>query len=143
MWVNYMRWIILTIIFLACFALSVKAQNCKYDKNGIEEPPFVWMANKLVPKTIRKIKGKVTDRTQEPIVGAVISVFQLNENGAKFIGSNETDEKGRFCFGNLKKGKYAIKVGHKYFQLYEIDVNLEPKNKKAERELAFELDVGY
>lgn len=135
---------VLIFIFSSVFfSLSVSAQNCKFDKNGVENPPFVWMQNELPPKIIREIKGKITDNNEEPIVGAVISLFQLIDTDVKFIGSIESNEKGRFCFGKLKKGKYLIKVGHKYFQRYDIEVNLEPKNKKAEKELVFELDIGY
>jgi hypothetical protein len=119
------------------------AQSCNYDKNGIENPPFVWQLNRLPTQTVRQIKGKITDNNDEPVAGAVIAVFQLTKNGAKFIGSNESDSKGRFCFGDLEKGKYEIKVGKHNFQRYDIEVTLAPKNKMALKMLEFVLDVGY
>ena len=133
-----------SLIFVTVFfSAIISAQNCKFDKNGIEEPPYVWMKNQLPSETIRQIKGRIVDVNDEPIAGAVISVFQLNSDGRKFIGSNESNENGEYCFEDLKKGKYSLKVGKHNFQLYEIEINLEPKNKQADKNLDFTLDIGY
>ncbi len=132
------------ILFFVLSGISLaNAQNCKYDKNGLENPPSVWLQNKLPSQIVRKIKGKVTDMTGEPITGATVSVFSIIKSKLRFIGSNETDDKGRFCFGGLKTGKYELRVGQRNFQRYDLEVNPDRNNKKALKTIKFELDIGY
>ncbi len=131
------------LFFVLSLTILANAQNCKYDKNGVENPPFVWMQNELPIQTVRKIKGEVTDLSGEPIIGATVSVFSNIKSKLRFIGSYETDYKGRFCFSGLKTGKYEVRVGQRNFQRYDLKVNLEPDNKKALKTLKFELDIGY
>jgi protocatechuate 3,4-dioxygenase beta subunit len=128
---------------LIFFSITTPAQKCKYDKNGVENPPYVWSTIEFKPKTVQKIKGKVLDANDEPVAGTIVAVHQLDSNTAKFIGSFETDSKGRFCFGGLKAGKYRITIGKQNFQRIVVEVNLEPKNKKVEKDLSFNLEVGY
>jgi protocatechuate 3,4-dioxygenase beta subunit len=131
------------LLLLLLISTLANAQNCKYDKNGTENPPFVWMQNKLPTQSVRKIQGEVADMTGEPILGATVSVFSNINGKLKFIGSYETDKKGRFCFGGLKKGKYEVRVGQRNFQRYDLELNLEPKSKNALKEMKFLLDIGY
>jgi len=127
---------------LLLMALSAAAQSCKYDKNGVEDPPYVWAEYELPSKTVHRLKGKVLDANDEPVPGTVVAVHQITSNGAKFIGSYEIDTDGKFCFGGLKKGKYQIKIGKQNFQRIVIEVNLEPMNKNADKNLLFNLEVG-
>ncbi len=129
------------IICISNFVVS--AQNCKYDKNGVQNPPFVWMWNKLITKKVQQIRGTIMDNNEDPISETTVALFQESKNKYVFIGSLDTDENGRFCFNGFKKGKYLLKIGHRDFQGYDIEIIFDPRNKSGLKELQFILDIGY
>jgi hypothetical protein len=131
------------LLLLLSISILADAQNCKYDKNGIEDPPFVWSTITFPPKTVTKIKGKIVDSSGDAVFGTTISLHRITSVGKRFIGSFETDYDGKFCFGRLKKGKYYLKIGNKNFQKIENEINLEPSNRKALKTLMFKLEIGY
>ena len=136
--------ILMTIVLVFYCVISVAAQNCNFNKkNGIEKPQYAWAQNTLSAKTVQKIKGKILDALDEEVPATTIAIHQISGSGVKFIGSFETDIGGKFCFGGLKRGKYQITIGNQNFQGILMEINLEPKNKKAEKELVFNLEVGY
>lgn len=131
----------LVIIFISSFVVS--SQNCKYDKDGVQNPPFVWMWNKLESKTVQQITGIVVDVNNEPVPNTTIALFQKLRNKYIFIGSLDTDDSRRFCFKRFRKGKYFLKVGNKGFQGFDIEIDLDHKNKEGLKELQFTLEIGY
>ena len=130
------------ILCLFYLPTIVSGQRCRYNPNGPKEVEFVWMTNKLEGGQWSGLKGRVTDRNSSPIPGAQLALFSKKDDEPVFVGSLETDFKGRFCFGDLPAGKYLLRVGHTGFQRYDFDLEIvrKAKNKKG---LEISLDIGY
>lgn len=130
-------------MFASFLVISAKGQNCKIDKNGYKDVPCAHIKSTISKGKYKQLKGKVNDNNGESILSAIVSLHQITENEAKFIGSQEVDYKGRFCFKNLPKGKYVLKVGAKNFNCFDVELEIDKKDKNAlNEELIIELPIG-
>lgn len=132
------------LIFLLCgfFAISVKAQNCKYDANGYKNVPC---ANELVSYigiSIKEIKGTLRDPRGDIVVGGIVSLHRVTKKGLEFVGSLEIGEDGKYCFKNMPHGKYVVKAGFNGFKCTQIEFNLNSRNRRAKKQLDITLELG-
>ena len=72
------------------------------------------------------LHGEVT-QDGKPISGAIVSIYQLTQEGyAKTIVSNTNDE-GKYLFATLPKGDYAIIINKGDTRLYQGMISIGPK----------------
>src|SRR5262249_11710098 len=102
---------------------------------------FVWMTNELDAGILSALNGKAMDRTGQAIPGTRFVLFKISKNGDSFVGSLESDYKGRYCFGKLPDGQYRLEIGHANFQKYVYSLQISHNARKGR--LDIELDVGY
>lgn len=135
------------MMFVMClFVSSAAAQKCSYDTKGVQEVPFDFATTTLRPVTIRMLKGVVVDLNGAPISDVTLVLFKLKsgeQGGGDFVGSTYTDEKGRYCFGSLPRGRYVLHAGTKGFQRREIEFKMvSASNTAVKGKLDVSLEVG-
>jgi hypothetical protein len=102
----------------------------------------VWRINQDDAGTLSGLKGKVTDPAGEAIFEARLALFRVLKDGASFVGSLQTDDKGRYCFGKLKEGQYRLEVGAFGFQKYVYSLIISHKGITKSR-FDVSLGIGY
>ena len=120
----------------------VQAQSCKFDKNGYKSVPWGHIRNSIDAGKVTKIKGTITAADEEPILTAQIVLYKFLKEKKIYVGSQEPNKKGEFCFGNLTKGTYVLEIGAGGFNSLEVELELAPKDKKAAGNLQISLEVG-
>jgi protocatechuate 3,4-dioxygenase beta subunit len=72
-----------------------------------------------------------------------VSLSKITKDGGAFIGSQQVDEDGRYCFGTLPPGKYELSAGAENFQKMIFSIKIVSKNDgSAKRKLNIMLQVG-
>ena len=132
------------LIFFLCgfLAISSEAQNCKYDNNGVREIPTYNQVVSLVGINVKMVKGKVIDWRGKVVPKSIVSLHKKTKKGLVFVGSIVVGEDGKYCFKNIPNGKYVIKGGFDGFNRTEVEFNLNPRNRKAKKQLDITLEVG-
>lgn len=77
------------------------------------------LASKLVMHSQCAIKGKLLDTLQAPISFNPIGL--INQNDSSIVKGVMTDIEGDFCFENIKKGSYLLKISAIGFNTYYTD----------------------
>lgn len=134
----------LTIMFaflLFAASFSIFAQDCKNNPVINDEKPICsFEVLTLFGVKTSEIAGIVIDSQELPISEAILELFEAQENG-QLIEKYKTAKDGRFCFKNLAKGKYLLKVGWSKFGYNCSYINIEVKGKKK-RLVTIPLQVG-
>ena len=79
---------------------------------------------------VPKLAGVVLDANEEPIIEADVVVRRIiGKDKTYYVGSQRTDENGRFCFGGLHCGTYIVGTGARGFNAVLTTVKLQPKNR--------------
>lgn len=91
-------------------------------------------------KTTSRLVGIVEDPNGDPVPESIIELYDAKENG-KLIATFKTDETGRFCIKNLKKGTYFLRAGWSRLGFYCTDMKIEISGR-TKRFLRVPLEVG-
>ena len=76
-------------------------------------------------KSVNLIEGTITDPNESPIPDAYAEVFDTNGRVAGCrVGAN-----GRFCFHNIKKGIYVLRLSQTGFDTVTVNVKVQMKRK--------------
>jgi hypothetical protein len=130
------------VFFVLSVSVFANAQNCKYDKNGTPEVPCVFEQISFVGVKVRNLNGKVVDQFESVIVGSKVSLQRVTKVETIFIGSQIVNSNGKFCFNNLKPGKYILKIGYEGFKCSSYELTVMPKNKRLKSNLTVKLEIG-
>lgn len=128
------------LFFLGFFADPIFGQKCTVPAVGEDRRVCSHMVVQRQGIVTSELAGVVVDVNGEPIVEAVIEVYETKEDG-KLVAIYKTDMKGRFCIRNLIKGLYMVKVGWSRLGFNCTDVEVEIKGK-IKRFLEIELPIG-
>ncbi|HEX8196083.1 MAG TPA: carboxypeptidase-like regulatory domain-containing protein, partial [Pyrinomonadaceae bacterium] len=110
-----MKRIIAPLIFLLCVGISYSQETklCKTVQKD-ETTCWGWIQGHTAVNggTVKKIRGKVVDPTGEPVIDALIEVFDnpdLDFDKRKRIAACRTDKNGEFSFEGLAADKYELR----------------------------------
>ncbi len=123
--------VLMSLAFLCFLPEPGFAQKCRYDKEGAREVPCAFSVVEIRGGTVREISGKVLDSNNAIMDDATVVVFKLAGKEEVYIGTQKTDQKGRYCFGKLPAGNYVLKAGVKGFMCAKIPLRLEPDDVKV------------
>jgi hypothetical protein len=133
----------LFVAVLSLFAAHVSlGQKCVAPTIGTDRGICAQMVVEFAgPKAASQFTGIVVDVNDKPIPEAVIEIYTADKNG-ELVLTYKTDDSGRFCIANLKKGKYRMKVGWSRFAFNCTEMRIEISGK-TKRFLQVSLEVGH
>ena len=130
------------IFVLLVFPLSALAQEkCQGNPvNDDEKPTCSFETVELFRMKTSEINGIVVEPNEAPLSDAIIELYEAKEDG-RLLQKIKTGKDGTFCFKNLPKGKYYLKVGWSKFGFDCSTINIEIIGK-TKRLVTIPLEVG-
>lgn len=134
--------LVLTLCFICLLSHTSVAQKCKFDKNGYKDVPTAHIETSIDFGKLTQIRGRVNNIFNEPMVAARIVLYKVSGSENIYVGSQETDVKGKFCFRRLNEGNYILLIGSENFNSLELNLTLVKKGRGAKRKIEAVLQVG-
>jgi len=94
-------------------------------------------------------ESKRLDKHDVPTENVLVELFpypkRLWGDTKDRLAAGITDADGRYCFGNIPKGRYQIRASKDGgFQITFVNVYVDPNNRKAsDTELDVSIELGY
>ena len=142
---------------LLCLTLTVRHSYC-----ACEKFPFTKAADSghmtttiFNQRPINRIRGRITDRLDEPVSNARVYVWRrpVNVSDQDFASGNvaydeyksrltacETGEDGKFCFDGIPPGKYMVCAHGSGFNSTCVLVTVRARSRRSGFDIV--LDVG-
>lgn len=134
---------ILLLVMGLCLSNSTFAQSCKFDRSKPQDGIGGHVLTEVAAGSVSKLAGRVLDPSGEPIPYSRVVVKRLMKNKAVYVGTQDANIKGRFCFGRLPSGTYRLENGHSGFNPRWTTVKVFPNRRSLrKRRISVTLDVG-
>lgn len=131
---------LLSLFILGALYSFVSGQKCNDKSVGVDRRICSHMVVKIPGMTTSQLKGIVINANEEGIPESIIEIYEAKEDG-KLIATYKTGFDGRFCFKNLPKGKYLLKVGWSRLGYNCTDIEIKIKGN-TKRFIKIPLEIG-
>jgi hypothetical protein len=134
--------LVLSLLFSILFT-SWPQDNCGCKK--VKHPVDVssgfskWLGGEF---TLRRLEGTVSGASGEHFEDTLIEVTTMPKKGAgKTVRTCLTQSGGKFCFRDLKPGKYQVKYRKEGYNAVYATVNISPQAEDG-KTISIEMNVG-
>lgn len=120
----------------------VNAQTCR--ENLAEESEQAVCAMEIVsfPKIKTSEITGIVLYNFEPFQNAIVELYKVSKDKTELVKKVKTLKDGRFCFGNIPKGLYKIKLASADFAYKCTEVEVEIRGK-VKRLISLPIEIGH